>query len=405
MSWLVYRKAKFRWKRFWSRVEARVKRRLLAGFASVVHALLFLSVLGVRAENFAFDTWFSIRGPIPPPKEIVIVSLDHRSEEALGISPLAPWPRRHYADLLHALKRKEAKRVIFDIFFRAKGDEEDDRKLAEALRVMDSALGSFHSFQIVTRADGTKEAITREERPLEIFSQAARRVVPMNIWMRDPDQVIRHMSAASGILESRVPLIRALYDLLPPRFEEPGKQDYISYYGSASHLPTVSFIDALRDDGPEIFRNKIVFVGKHIATSFLRSDEKDTFRVPVPGYLMDGVEVHATIAGNLLQQSWVRRLDELVEVVLLAIVVSVLSYVIMSLRVLPAAFALFLFQGSWTLLAYQAFCRGYFVPGAVMMFLVLPLVFIGSVCLTALSLYRSFRQMEKAMGVKLPGSS
>ena len=193
----------------------------------------------------------------------------------------------------------------------------------------------------------------------------------------------------------------ALQGILPEGQPPPDYNDLINYYGSVALIPTVSFFDALKPQYESFFRNKIVFVGKHLQTSFLRDDEKDTFRVPVPGYVMDGVEVHATIASNLLDRTWVHRYPPELEIVTIAAILSALAYCMMTLRIAPAAILLLSSQLIWGFISYKAFCGGIFIPGVTMMFIILPMIFCGTVFLTALSLYRSFKEIEKAMGVKI----
>ena len=402
MSVLAYRKAKLRWRRFWQKIEGSLKRKLIAATAGILHAVIFVSVFGPRLEMFAFDSWFFIRGNIPPSEKVIIVAIDHRSEEALGISPLAPWPRRFHAKLLESLREKGVRRVIFDIFFRSVGTiEGEDQMLAEALHASDCTIGSFHDTEVLTTKDGTRVPVIKEKKPLPIFQRSAPRVVSMNVWMRDSDQVIRHISAAGGEPRTRVPMTYALQGILPEKQEVPGTDDLINYYGSVAQIPTISFADALKPEFSNILKDKIVLVGKHLPTSFLRDDEKDTFRVPVPGYTMDGVEIHATIVSNLLDRSWIRRSAPEIEIAVLACFTSFLSYALMSLRVAPAGILLLSSQLLWLFGSYFAFRSGHFVPGVTMMFIILPLIFCGSVFLTARSLYRSFKEIEKAMGVKI----
>lgn len=403
MSVLLYRKLKLRLRRFWQRTEARFKRKLVAAIAAAIHALLYTSVAGVSIEMFAYDAWYRIRGPIPPPKDVVIVTLDNRSEDVLKISPLEPWPRRYYAEFLHAMREKGARRVVLDVFFRAKGpSEEDDKLLAEALRGVDSAIGSFLAPALYTNPDGSKVRVVRDEQPLALFREAAGRVVCMQIWLnRDFDNVVRHISEYAGPLKDRIPLVYALEGIFDARHEVPTSNDLINYYGPPGSLSMVSYVDAVRNAPAELFKGKVVFLGKHLPTSYLRSEEKDTFTMPVRSMAINGVEIHATVAGNLLEKSWIRRLPPEVELVFLTISVLVLSYILLSFRIVRAGIILLGAQAAWCCAAYVCFRDCFFLPGAIMSFIVLPLIFCGSVFLTALSLYRSFREVEKAMGVNL----
>jgi CHASE2 domain-containing sensor protein len=55
-----------------------------------------------------FDIWqarqfFSLRGPVPMPDDIVLVAIDDMSFHELGASPRWPFPREHFAAALEAL--------------------------------------------------------------------------------------------------------------------------------------------------------------------------------------------------------------------------------------------------------------------------------------------------------------
>ncbi len=106
---------------------------------------LLLGILGVIAnlshygheieEHVGLGIFFHIRGPRPPPPNVVVVSLNGESSEILGL-PLNPfkWPRHFHAGLVDILSQKKAAVIVFDIFFGDPGSDEDDRLFSEALR-------------------------------------------------------------------------------------------------------------------------------------------------------------------------------------------------------------------------------------------------------------------------------
>ncbi|HVR37136.1 MAG TPA: CHASE2 domain-containing protein, partial [Methylomirabilota bacterium] len=82
-----------------------------------------------------------------------------------------------------------------------------------------------------------------------------------------------------------------------------GPDLWLNYYGPALTLPHVSYCDAVRGESPEIFRNKVVFVGARPKT-LKPGDEADAFRTPYTlwrGENTPGVEITATAYLNTIR--------------------------------------------------------------------------------------------------------
>jgi len=78
-------------------------------------ALLFAEArVGRALERRVYDGWFTLRGPLPRPREVVLVAIDLDSEASLG---RYPWSRAWHARLLRNLKRAGARVVAFDLTF------------------------------------------------------------------------------------------------------------------------------------------------------------------------------------------------------------------------------------------------------------------------------------------------
>jgi adenylate cyclase len=111
--------------------------------------LAYHSNLFERAENIAYDAKVKLyRSRAVPPRNIKVVLVDDASIKAL--EPVAgrwPWPRAIWADLLDFLSIGGAKAVLFDILFSQRYDEANDRALVEAT----AAAGNVHHSMVISR--------------------------------------------------------------------------------------------------------------------------------------------------------------------------------------------------------------------------------------------------------------
>src|SRR6185503_486920 len=77
-------------------------------------ALLRLFRVFDAAELFTYDLRFQLRPPQPALQDVVLITIDDRSLNALGAWPL---PRDLHASLVNALTDMGAKAIVFDILF------------------------------------------------------------------------------------------------------------------------------------------------------------------------------------------------------------------------------------------------------------------------------------------------
>ncbi len=123
---------------------------------------VFTGILGILVSCFPFildleeaaglDWLFTLRGPITPPDDVVIVSIDKASADALNLSTEpGKWPRSYHAELLGKLTEAGAAVIALDIHFKEQRDPESDAALAQAIE----AAGRVVLFEY------TKKDITR----------------------------------------------------------------------------------------------------------------------------------------------------------------------------------------------------------------------------------------------------
>ncbi|HEX6115430.1 MAG TPA: adenylate/guanylate cyclase domain-containing protein [Geminicoccaceae bacterium] len=103
--------------------------------AALVGLLVMLSPFGVALEErFGLSWLFWTRGPLEPPSDVAVVSLDSASGERLGLSAkLREWPRRLYAQLIERLVDAEAAVIVFDLRLDQPREAADDAALAQAI--------------------------------------------------------------------------------------------------------------------------------------------------------------------------------------------------------------------------------------------------------------------------------
>ncbi|MCB0336532.1 MAG: CHASE2 domain-containing protein, partial [Bdellovibrionales bacterium] len=285
---------------------------LLSLLTTIIHGVLFSTFAGDTVEPFALDLWFNIREKISAPevpKDVVLIGMDEQSYSILDIPMTEIWPRDVHAKLVEKLAAAGAKRVVFDILFLDRStDQAADQKFAQALKKMESVLGS----EIYVRQESTLGGTFVLEEYQEPY-----------------DKFVESSTAALVGLPAEQGRIRRFYTARPRQFEEiptlaeaaagitqqnqpglPSKRDFINYYGPPGRIATFYYSRVLEDEHPlpmeEIFKDKIVIVGLVLRTE-IGPAQKDVFLSPFVGRRIYGSEVHATLTANLLQKDWITR--------------------------------------------------------------------------------------------------
>ncbi len=275
-------------------------------------------------------------------------SLDHASKE-LGVN--WPWPRQMYFPIVQFSTLAGARAIVIDVLYTEPSayGVADDQLLAEALensgRVM---LPIFLTRDDLPQENWVVELLDRIALPLE---NRSRLLLPTYPSAKTPIRVLAESSAGMGNVElppdsdgiyRRLPLVFRQGDRWIPNLglaavlylERPGSlvlegnglrlgtktapldrqgNFLLNFYGEGGEYPRYSaskilqsFV-ALQSGGkpiykPEVFKDKIVFVGFTAPGLF---DLKPT---PVSS-VYPGVAVHATLAANLLQQDFRTRIQ------------------------------------------------------------------------------------------------
>jgi adenylate cyclase len=253
-------------------------------------------------ERAGLDLLFQWRGARPASPSVCVVAIDDESYKVFEADRKETWPRGLHAKLIRSLARAGAKAVAFDVVFEDPGDPEQD----ESLR---SALADTGSVVIGATVELVKDSLYNEARqiePWEPFAKAAAAVADVNL-PTDRDGVIRSVWLDPN---GRPGLALAAYEVATGDRSHRGEESrFIDYYGPARiGIKTVSVYQALDPERylpRDFFNGKIAFVGlSNPAAS--GPAPKDAFLTPFTGGRGEttyGVEIHATIAANLLDGS------------------------------------------------------------------------------------------------------
>ncbi len=320
---------------------------------SVAAAGLLLAVipLGAELEQDIGLAWlFAARGPLAPPRDVVVIAIDERSARDLGLQDRpSTWPRALHAELVRHLELAGARVVSFDLIFDAPGVKpEQDQVFADAIRSAGNVLLAESIRRDTLRiqgADATSSAsavIESRALPIAVLHDAARGSAPFMLpkesrvdtyWtsLDDPGatptlpvlafQVFADAALPPATRPAPVPSAKG-----PPsdrtllgRYAS-GESRYLNFYGPPRTISTVSYSDVLSAArapspapdaraGDALYKDKAVFIGYAAATPAGQDRLRDDYRTVYSGANrldLSGVEIAATAFGNLVEDRVIR---------------------------------------------------------------------------------------------------
>lgn len=303
---------------------------IFMGAWAVVAALATASNFrGVQLlEAQAQSLFFELRGPVEPPKDIVIVAIDDQSlsdaksyrtnpQKYAYLEPLQAWPwkRIAYAQVIERLMAAGARSVVVDVLFADPSSygAVDDQQLANVLERYAGRVTLAAEYAEVETRQGSLLQLTEPER---LFWTEPRSVGSVNFPLEPDGKVHRFASEFPKLLAEKYQEIDAL-KVVMPSFEQaamtaaqpsftPPKGEYIYFYGPPGTFEQISFSNVLDPDNwntylkqGKYFKDKIVIVG---ATA---GSLQDFHAAPFSKswlYLqqMAGVEIQANAIATLL---------------------------------------------------------------------------------------------------------
>jgi len=329
-------------------------------------------------EDASIDWRFGLRGPRPPPAEVVIVALDDATLAGLGRFPV---PRRRIAEAIDRLVDFEAGQIGIDLLLvEAEGEpgSAGDAALLAALRRADrpvlAVAGVFQG-----GPPGAQAIETLRAAALPIVLRTGRQVpgeAPPPLDFLVPVADLRavaqlghvNLATSAGGMLRRMPLALPLGDLqvpalplvlaanrllvgrndivldlgravrLGPRQVPTGAGNAIeiNHYGPRGSVPTYSLLDLLQG---RIDRDRVA--GRTVLIGSTATGFGDTFITPFSRDV-PGVEVLASVFGNLLRQDALIRDRSIEGIGILASVgLALLAFLAANLRLLGLSIAAF----------------------------------------------------------------
>ncbi len=322
----------------------------------------FLEAFEAKTYDLRFR---DMRGAIPLEPSIGIIAIDDKSIAELG---RYPWTRSQYARLLDKLKAAQAKVVLFDAFFPEREDMVNDQAFAAATKKAGNVV------MAVLYEFGKNEQVKGVTRSLPEIERAAAGVGQINLFP-DDDGVNRRtpllieadgkqtpslgMMAAMLALGEKEFAADAFEVILGERHIPVGENSsmWVNFTGPPGGYPRYSFTDVVNGRIPaEQLKGKVLFVG---ATALGVYDMRVTpFHGNTPG-----VEIHATVADNIISDRFIRQggLEALFDIFFIVLMGALAYFLTTSLRLYGAIPTTTLLLAGYIWFAYYMFEAGHWI--------------------------------------------
>ncbi|MEY4701155.1 MAG: hypothetical protein RL326_1342 [Pseudomonadota bacterium] len=336
-------------------------------------------------------------GRSTPTKNVVVVAIDEASYTELGVGFDKPWPRALHAKLLRRLKELGVRSVAFDVLFTGpSADAAVDQELIQAFQGVNSIIG-VEAIKKTVAKQGGGIVVEEIDQPYDEFRRVTTQAL-VNLDMNTKDGFIRTFPFPTSDQTKRFPFLAYAAAGIPstPGMRTPAPRDLIKYYGSArENARIVSYWEMFEKMAPTeeaSFKDAVVFVGL-----LLRADtgvaQKDSYLSPFGGEMVFGVEVHATIAGNLLEQSWIHRPARGLELAAVGLLGGAATLIGLSFSPVILASVVGALAAGWLVLSIVSISGNFFVAGAATVLILLPL----GVLVSAMVSYVGARRSEEAL--------
>lgn len=322
----------------------------------------FLEAFEAKTYDLRFK---NLRGPIQPNPDIAIIAIDDKSIAELG---RYPWSRDNYARLIDRLAAAKVKAVMFDAFFPERETVAHDQLFAAATkRAGNVVLAVVFEFD----KSGRVTTITRS---LPEIERGAKGIGHIN-QLPDDDGVIRRNPLLLEKDGKQIPslgLMGAMLALGEKEFiagdfdvalgerripVDDGRRMWINYVGGPGVYPRYSFVDVVEGRIPiESLRGKVLFLG---ATALGIYDMRVTpFHGNTPG-----VELHATVADNIISERYIRQggMEALTDMAFIIVLGALAYFLTIRLRLYGAIPATFILLSVYIWFTNYMFSAGHWI--------------------------------------------
>ena len=334
----------------------------------------YLHDIESKTYDLLFVTRYRLKLDPKPPKDILIVGIDASSISKVGVP--WPWPRQFHGALVDALSEVKAKLIIFDIIFDTisplsiqtediSGTEtvamssfdagkEDDNIFANSIKnAMNVVLSceaeplSKTDYQAILPIETYVKALNYDTRYLanssvtydsDNFIRRAKLVYPE--FHKDP--AIASSTAFRSVqlfLKKRAKILND--DLISFNGKKIPFQFLVNFYGPSETIKTISYwktLELISSGNTSIFKNKVILIGRTKLRAsidpFKSVRSPDTFPTPYsainPNF--SGVELQATILSNLIDNSFIIKLNNFSTLMVFIFVSFITAYFVSAFR-------------------------------------------------------------------------
>ncbi len=280
----------------------------------VLSAVDFLGGWAGLDRSF-YDAMLRLRPVQAVSNEVVIVGIDTNTTSSLG-----QWPirRSFYADLLERLD--QARLVAIDLL--VVDASPDDDQLAAAIKKHGRVVLAAHLDEgghlVCNKGRYNPQAIGHIHLELDVDN-----TVRSAFHSLYSDEVfLPSFSSAVYELATGQQYLRKPANVPSKPVVHQQDRQLINFYGPPGTFPHVSMLDILEGKlPPEQFRDKLVLVGLTLTGAM------DDMQTPLSQYRnrMYGVEVHANLLQNLLDNSQIRQVSESLRLLLTGLLVLLVA--------------------------------------------------------------------------------
>ncbi len=354
-------------------------------FIGIITGLGFLNSLELKTLDVR---QVSAERSTLPDSAIVLLAIDQNSLDFFEEQGVPwPWPREFYGVLVSFLSEAGVKAIAFDLDFSSKGldrqessGEESDFQFAEAMQDANRVILTAHlSVKDIGDQSGAsilprhtfnhkslplnQETYNRASAPIEMFQSTASRLGVVN-FEADEDGVARKIPLLYSFNNAYLPQFAfAIYEqvskyagidpesklselplndrgeALIKWYGRSGSEGVFPYLSAASVLvSSFKFMGGVEPDiKPDYFKDKLVIVGATAAGLWDYKPTPFSSLEPCPG-----MEIHATILSNLLNDDFIKYYPKWLEFLLIVLIAFLVSQAFFQIRRLEIASVLIL---------------------------------------------------------------
>lgn len=353
-----------------------VKRGVIATLVAVVTGFLINSGFSEAADSLLLRKWFVLRGAREAPSDVLIVRYEHDQSAQTAQATGETAPLRQIARAIDSAAEAGAKLIVLDFVFKDHSAE-DTAVLAKSLAASPSVIGMYSSKANNSNAAGRIDKAFSVVGPSADLRQASKDVMKLEIRMLSSrSQYIALIDDGDSDSMVSVPLLKPLRSFVAPTLPKPQSNGLINYYGPHLSIPSMSIaelVSAPEDSRQAAVKDRVVFIGEHNSKAPNSGELQDAHLTSFSDNLLYGVEIHATIAANLLDGTWLKRPLRLQETLFSYLISWGLVFMLFATRPFKGAGILLAASLIWLGCSYLAFSHlNYFVPGLSVFGLLLP---------------------------------